>query len=243
MLLLAVSALIIGGLIGCIGVGGVLMPPALTYIGGLDLHLAMATSVWSFIFSGMAGTVSYSRRRSINWRMGVWLSAGIIPAAVLGAGANVALPAGVLTIILAVMIALVGINSLLSKPPAINRQSQSFSTLTLLSIGALVGFGSVLTGTGGPVLLIPILVFMHAQVLGAVGASQVVQIPVAIFGTVGYLLYGQVDFVLGTALGVLLMVGVWGGAHIAHSVPASSLRRIVAITLLAVGAWMVVRNI
>ena len=242
-LLLAVAALIIGVLIGCIGVGGILLPPALAYIGGLDLHLAMATSVWSFIFSGIAGTVSYSRRRSINYRMGLWLSLGIVPAAVLGARANAALPVSVLTVILAILIAVVGINALFSKPPAVDRQAQSFGALALLTIGFVVGFGSVLTGTGGPVLLIPILVFMQAQVLGAVGASQVVQIPVAIFGTIGYILYGQVDFVLGTVLGVILMIGVLGGSHIAHSVPASTLRRVVAVTLIVVGVLMIVRNI
>ena len=243
LLLLVAAALIIGGLIGCIGVGGILLPPALAYIGGLDLHLAMATSVWSFMFSGVAGTISYSRYRNVNWRMGMWLTVGIVPAAVLGARANAALPTSVLTVILAVLIALVGVNALLSKPPTVDRQTQSFGSLTLLAIGVVVGFGSVLTGTGGPVLLIPILVFMQAQVLGAVGASQVVQIPVAIFGTVGFLVYGRVDFFLGTLLGVLLMIGVLGGTYIAHSVPASTLRRVVAVTLVAVGILMIVRNI
>ena len=45
ILLLLVSALIVGVLIGCVGIGGVLLPPILTYVGGLDLHLAMATSI------------------------------------------------------------------------------------------------------------------------------------------------------------------------------------------------------
>ena len=243
MLLLAASALIIGGLIGCVGIGGILLPPALTYIGGLDLHLAIATSIWSYIFAGTAGTISYARQGNINWRMVSWLSAGIIPAAVLGARSNAALPVGTLTIILAALIIMAGINSSFSEPPAVERQAQSFGMLALLSIGAFVGFGSALTGTGGPVLLVPILVFMQARVLEAVGASQVIQIPVAIFGTIGYIFYGQVDFALGTVLGVILMIGVLVGARIAHAVPASTLRRIVVVTLILTGVLMILRSI
>jgi uncharacterized membrane protein YfcA len=84
---------------------------------------------------------------------------------------------------------------------------------------------------------------MQARVLEAVGASQVIQIPVAIFGTIGYIFYGQVDFALGTVLGVILMIGVLVGARIAHAVPASTLRRIVVVTLILTGVLMILRSI
>lgn len=241
-LLLLVSALIVGALVGCVGIGGILLPPVLVYIGGVDPHLAMATSMWSFLFTGAIGTATYSRHRSVNWRMVWWLTAGIVPAALLGAHSNVSLPANTLMVILAALIFATGINSL-SKPPTTERPVQSFGARTLLLIGATVGFGSALTGTGGPVLLVPILVYMRAPVLASVGAGQVVQMPVAVFATVGYVLFGQVDFVLGTALGLLAAVGVVMGAHIAHRVPASTLRRIVAVSLIGTGLMIIVRNI
>ncbi len=40
-----VAALVVGLLIGCVGIGGVLLTPALVYVGGLDFHLAAATSM------------------------------------------------------------------------------------------------------------------------------------------------------------------------------------------------------
>ena len=52
-----VSALLVGLLIGCVGIGGVLLPPALVYVGGLEFHLAAATSAWAFLFCGVAGTL------------------------------------------------------------------------------------------------------------------------------------------------------------------------------------------
>src|ERR671916_3007526 len=91
-----VSALVVGLLIGCVGIGGVLMTPALVYAGGFGFHLAAATSMWAFLFAGAAGTSIYSRHGSIDWRLSAWLGAGVVPAAFAGAGANVALPEGVL---------------------------------------------------------------------------------------------------------------------------------------------------
>jgi uncharacterized protein len=81
--MLLVLALIVGVLVGCISIGGVLLPPVLAYVGGLDLHLATATSMWSFLFTGVVGAMAYSRRNSVDWRMGFWLGAGIAPGAVL----------------------------------------------------------------------------------------------------------------------------------------------------------------
>jgi uncharacterized membrane protein YfcA len=45
-----------GIVIGCVAYGGVLMTPALVYVGGLGFHLAAATSMWAFLFAGAVGT-------------------------------------------------------------------------------------------------------------------------------------------------------------------------------------------
>ena len=239
-IMLLVSALIVGVLVGCVGIGGVLLPPALAYVGGLDLHMAMATSMWSFLFSGVVGTMAYSRRNSIDWRMVLWLGAGIVPAAVLGALSNAALPTEVLTALLATLITATGVNAF-AQAPSTERAAHSFGSLLLLQLGAVVGFGSALTGTGGPVLLVPILVFLRAPTLAAIGVSQVVQIPVAIFSTLGYVLFGQVDFFLGTTLGLVAATGVVIGTSIAHAVPILTLRRIVAVSLIGAGILIAMR--
>ena len=239
-LMLVVLALIVGILIGCVGIGGVLLPPALVYFGGFDLHLAMATSMWSFLFTGGVGTLAYSRRNSVDWRMVLWLGAGTVPSAVLGTLSNAALPGGVLTVLLAALIVAAGVNAL-TKAPSADRPAYSFGNLILFLIGAVVGFGSALTGTGGPVLLVPILIFMGAPVLSAIAASQAVSIPVAFFSTFGYVLFSRVDFAFGTALGLIAAVGVVMGMLIAHAVPILALRRIVAVSLVGVGVLIIVR--
>ena len=231
--LVLASALAVGALIGCVGIGGVLLPPALVYAGGLDPHLAAATSMWAFLFTGAAGTLSYAKRRSIDRRMVAWLGAGAVPAAILGARANVALPDGALLVLLAALTVAAGVDALLRS--AVLERPCTFGTSALIAIGLVVGFGSALTGTGGPVLLVPILLFLRAPVLAAVGAGQAVQPPVAASSTVGYVLFGRVDFLLGSALGLVATVGVLIGSRVAHAAPAAVLRRVVAVSLVGAG--------
>jgi uncharacterized membrane protein YfcA len=228
-----VSALLVGVLVGCIGIGGVLLPPALVYMGGLDFHLATATSMWAFLFSAMGGTFTYFRRRNVDWRMAAWLGVAIIPTALVGAWANVALPERVLMAVLAVLLIATGAVSLLRSP--VVGHVRHFAALTLLAIGAFVGFGSALTGTGGPILLVPILLLLRTPVRVAVGAGMAISLAVTASSMAGYVYYGSVDFVLGTALGLVAVVGVLVGARIAHVVKAATLRRVVAWALLSTG--------
>jgi len=103
--------------------------------------------------------------------------------------------------------------------------------------------GSALTGTGGPVLLLPILMFANVPALAAIGVSQAIQLPIAIFATAGFLLFGSIDIELGVQLGLIMAVGVIIGAQIAHKVSASQLRKLVAIALVVVGLLMIVRTL
>src|SRR5262249_10347729 len=57
-------ALVSGLLIGCVGIGGVLLVPVLT-LAGVDVHAAIAASMFSFIFSGLIGVWLYQRKGSI----------------------------------------------------------------------------------------------------------------------------------------------------------------------------------
>ena len=96
-------------------------------------------------------------------------------------------------------------------------------------------------GTGGLVLLVPILVFLRAPTLSAIGVSQAAQIPVATFSTLGNVRFGQVDFFLGTTLGLVAAAGVVIGTSIAHAVPILTLRRTVAVSLVVSGVLIAMR--
>jgi uncharacterized protein len=112
-----------------------------------------------------------------------------------------------------------------------------------VGVGVAVGFGSALTGTGGPVLLVPALLALRAAPLVAVGAGQVVQLPVAAAAATGYLVAGSVRVGLGTVLGVAAAAGVLAGAAVARRADAARLRAVVGLACVAAGALLLVRTI
>lgn len=236
---LFVLAVVVGVLIGMVGVGGVLLPPGLLALWGLTASEATATSTWAFVFTGVVGTVAYAWRGVVPWGMLARLTAGVVPAAFFGALVNARLPGSVVVLGLAALTLFVGVQQL--RPRAVRGTRDELGTAALVAIGALVGFGSALTGTGGPVLLVPVLLTLGVAPLRAVAVSQAVQLPVVVAGSVGYLRTGLVDVGLGTVLGGLAALGVVAGAVVATRIPAEGLRRIVALACLAAGVFLVVR--
>ncbi len=222
-----------------VGVGGVLLPPGLVALGGMTANEATATSTWAFLFTGVVGTIAYAWRGEVPWRMLARLAIGVVPAAFVGALVNATLPAPVVLLGLGALTLFVGVHQL--RPGAARGERNELGTAALVGIGAFVGFGSAVTGTGGPVLLVPILLTLGIAPLRAVAVSQAVQLPVVVSGSVGYLQTGLVDVRVGTVLGVLAAFGVVVGAVVATRIHAEGLRRIVALACIAAGVFLVVR--
>jgi uncharacterized membrane protein YfcA len=240
-LALPVLALVVGVLIGMVGVGGVLLPPGLVAFGGLTANEATATSTWAFVFTGVVGTIAYAWRGVVPWGMLLRLSVGVVPAAFVGALVNATLPASVVLLGLAALTIFVGVHQL--RPGSARAVAAEPGAAALVAIGVFVGFGSALTGTGGPVLLVPILLTIGVAPLRAVAVSQAVQLPVVVSGSVGYFQTGLVDVRLGTLLGVLAAVGTLVGAVVATRIHAEGLRKIVAVACIAAGLFLIVRAV
>ena len=58
-----------GMLVGCVGIGGVIVVPALVYLAGYTLPTAIAAAMGAFIVSGLVGSYAYAKAGSIRWRM------------------------------------------------------------------------------------------------------------------------------------------------------------------------------
>lgn len=241
VLLVLAAGLLAGGFIGAVGVGGVIIAPLLVLLAGYDIHQAVAVASWSFMFTGVAGTLSYARHGSIDWSSAAWLAAGVLPAALVGALVNTMVPATVVTVIIAVLIAASGLRGLLQRSAEPGGPARTPTATLLVLVGALVGFGSALTGTGGPVLLIPLLLLGGMRILNVIGVAQAIQIPVAVFASVGYLLFAEIDLLVGTLLGLTQAAGVLMGARVAHMLPAASLRRLVAVALIGTAVLLIVQ--
>ncbi len=238
--LIGIFSVFVGILIGGIGIGGILLVPMLTFIFGMGVHEAIGAAMFSYIFSGLVGAVLYARQRSINWNMALWLFAGAIPAAFAGAFLSSVIPSQGLEFIIALLIIFAGANAVLTR----GEDRQNKRTLegpALVGIGAVTGVGSALSGTGGPLVLVPVLVWLKVPVLTAVGLSQAVQLPIAALATTGNFLYGTVNMTIGVTLALALMAGAAIGARIAYAVSGTTLRNIVAWVLVSVGVFMIIR--
>jgi uncharacterized protein len=224
-----------GLLIGAVGIGGVILVPALVYFGNVPIHAAVAGAMMSYVFTGLVGTLLYARENSIRWEMVGWLWAGAMPAALAGAFAANATSAPLLEALIGLLAISSGLHALLTKPGSETSHTSLVTNPTLGFIGLVTGFGSALSGTGGPLVLVPILMWLDLPVLTAVGLSQVIQLPIALLATSGNLLSGSLDMTLGALLATGLTAGTWAGAKIAHAVTQSALRRIVSVVLIVIG--------
>lgn len=229
-----------GALIGCVGIGGVVIVPALVHGFGLPVPTSIAAALLAFLVSGVAGTAAYGRSGSIRWRPALWVCAGALPLALLGALAVHASPAALIEAVIALLAAASGVHALQRRtdPP---HAAPLPSRPRLVAAGAVTGFLSALTGTGGPLVLIPLLVVMQVPTLTAIGLGQAVQLPIAGIASLGNALVGVMPLRLGLFLGAGLAVGTWLGARAAHALPLGLLRRLVAVLLVVVGAALLAR--
>jgi uncharacterized membrane protein YfcA len=242
-LLLAAVAVAVGFFIGAVGVGGVLLIPFLVLLGGLDIHAAAATALFTFLFTGLLGTWLFQRRGSIRWRLALPVCAGATLAGYLGAAAASRVDPRPLTLQIAAIIMIAGLWVLRPAPERASARDGGGAgdTATLLGVGAASGFGSGLSGAGGPLFSVPMMVLLGFSPLAAIGVSQVLQIVAAVSGSLASVQDGRIHFPLAAWVTAFELVGVVAGTWLAHAVDGAVLRRLAAWLCIAVATLMAAR--
>lgn len=231
----ALFALLAGLLIGCVGIGGVILVPLLSYAGGVPIHVAIAAAMFAYIVSGAIGTFIFASKKSIRWDLTIWMWAGAMPAAFAGALTAITTSAWVLELCIGFLTAGSGLNVLLAHPSVETETDGQLGKPALSIIGAVTGFASAMTGTGGPLILIPILMYLEIPVLTSIGLAQAIQLPIAFLATAGNVFADTLNVLLGCVLAVGISFGSWAGARLAHLLPKETLRLVVAWLMVAVG--------
>ena len=230
----------VGVLIGCVGIGGVLLVPILTYVFHIDIHIAIAAAMFSYMFSGVVGTFIYAQKGSINWSQTIWLIIGAAPAAFIGAKVTLSTPGQYLEILIALLVVAAGINAMRSKEIS-EHSSNITNRYALVFIGVVTGVGSALTGTGGPLFVVPIMVALKVAAHTAIGFSQAIQFPIASLATFSNFLYGTVDLIVGGLVAGGVIIGSIFGAKLAHLFSTTLMHRILSVVLVLVGIIMIGR--
>lgn len=239
--MLLVIALVVGFCIGAIGVGGILLIPSLILFADISIHQAAGTALFTFLFTGLYGTWLFLRRGSIDWRVSLPICLSAIVFSYAGAWVNSALGAMALHRIIAVVTITAGVYILVPgsrhNRDALDGHSQRRMAL-LLGIGATAGFGAGLSGAGGPLFSVPIMLLLGFAPLTAIGTGQVLQIAAASAGSFSNLRYGTINFDVSWWLIAGELIGVFVGVHIAHRARTEYLRAMVAGLCITVGGWM-----
>lgn len=241
LLIQTLFGLAAGLLIGCVGIGGVILVPLLSYVGGVDVHTAIAAAMFAYLISGAMGTVVYARHGSIRWDLTLSMWLGAMPAAFAGALFASVLSTKLLELCIGLLTAISGLHALRQQNQETEDAEQSLSRQTLTLAGAATGFLSALTGTGGPLVLIPILLWLRLPALTAIGLAQAIQLPIAALATGGNLFTGTLDLIMGCAIAVGISLGTWGGSKLAHRLPQATLRTAVSFLLVLVGGLILLR--
>ena len=110
----------------------------------------------------------------------------------------------------------------------------------MLLVGLLVGLFSGVVGIGGGILFVPALVWLagmsqHKAQGTSLGALLA---PVGIFAFIEYYRKGNADLKVALLLAVGFLIGGYFGAVGAQHIPDLWLRRIFAVTMIAVGGKM-----
>ena len=168
----------------------------------------------------------------------MWLCLGAMPFAFAGALASGAFPTGLLEAAIAALILFAGWQSLRRESEATGEAPRGS---LLAGIGCGVGFISAVTGTGGPVTLAPILLWLEVPVLATIGLSQAIMMPIAAAATLGNVMVGSWDLILGMTVAASLSIGTVVGAQFAHAVSTQRLKQFLAGTLVMIGVLMIAR--
>ena len=107
--------------------------------------------------------------------------------------------------------------------------------LIVLGVGA--GYFSGLVGLGGGVIVLPVLVYLFgfSQHIAQGTTLAMLLPPIGLFAVMKYHQSGFVDWKVAALLCLGFLLGGWLGAKLAVGLPAGVLKKIFAVTLIAVG--------
>ncbi len=242
-ILLAVIALLAGTFIGTVGVGGILLIPAFIFFAGLNTHEASATALFTFLFTGILGAYLFQRKGSIHWGATIPVCLGAIIFSYIGAQSNIRIDEILLRGIIGVLVVIAGLFALRA-PPKRDVASASVLQLNLKNfvllffVGVIAGFGSGLSGAGGPLFSVPLMLALKFNPLLTIGASQVLQIISAGSGSVANAVNDVIRFDWAFYILVFELIGIYIGVQIAHRVSLDKLRKSAAFLCIAVGLYM-----
>jgi len=248
-----------GFLAGMLGIGGgLLLVPFLAWVFTASdfppehvLHMAVATSLATILFTSVSSIRAHHQRGSVRWDIVRWMASGAAIGTFVGAQAASLISTRWLATLFALFMGYSGLD-LLRK--ALRKQQRIGGLLpsapVLSGVGVGIGFVASLIGAGGGFLTVPFLGWRGVDVREAIGSSAAVGFGIAVGGLVGYVFAGRalihmppytIGFIdlpaLACCAGASVLMAPLG-VRAAHTLQASTLKVIFATLMIGLAASM-----
>ena len=243
-MLIGLTAGLTGGLFG-IG-GGLVAVPGLVLIVKLAQHNAHATSVTAIAAIASAAVVPFALESELDWGVAMFLAAGAMIGAVLGAALMGRINETNLARAFVAINVIAGIRLLMLSDVsarAVFETNGAIGATLLVATGLLAGTLAALLGVGGGVVFVPALVvlFGFEQHL-AQGTSLAAIVPTALVASIRHARHGRVIWNLVFPVAAGGIAGGLLGAGLALDLAPESLRRMFVGLLVIVSIRMVSRT-
>ncbi len=229
-----------GFAIGSTSIGGVLVVPALHHWMGLGIADAMAISSQAFFWTGLWVLLRLPRLGlDLLQRERVLLAAALL-GAVLGAWLTPWVPAPWIRSWIGTLALASGVYGLWQARVHAGGTLTGVwpGTPTQIALGLLVGVGSALSGTGGPVMLLPLLMLRRCAFERSVQVALVLQVPIAMAATATHATAGRLDLSYGMAVAGVLLVSAEMGRRLSRRWSRRALQAGTAMLLIGTGLWL-----
>jgi uncharacterized membrane protein YfcA len=243
---------------GMLGIGGgaiiVPMLVALFEAQGLPrtqvMHLAVGTTLAAFLFTSMASVRAHARRGAIRWDIARRMTPGILAGGLIGSGLSNHVSTAAFAAIFTVVVYTAATGMLIDRKPKAARELPG--PAGMFAAGFCFSALSAFAAVGGAFMTIPFMMWCGVPMLQAIGTASLIGLPIALSGSVGFMLAGMsaaelpawsVGYVYLPALAGVVAAGVFAaplGAAVAHRTPARWLRRIFALLFYAVATRMLI---
>ena len=257
---LILASLALGGAVGfaagLLGIGGgLLVVPVLTFLftvkgvpRELVLHMAIATSLSTIMFTSISSVLAHHRRGAVSWQIVKVLVPGLLIGSWTGPWIGKQLNSTVLALFFAAFVVSSGIRMLQHRKPPASRELPE--PLGMFVAGGVIGLLAGLVGAGGGFISVPFMTWCNVKIHDAVATSAALGFPIALAGTVSNVYYGMntpglppgsIGFIHVPTLLVVSLASVMTaplGAGTAHRLQVETLRRVFAFTLFGLAGYM-----
>lgn len=207
---------------------------------------AQATSLVTVTFAAIAGFSTYALADFVAWIPAAFILIGGLTGSLLGSSVVKRTPDYRLQLGFGLLLVAVAVRLLW---PTQSLEVTDLSTITptialaFIASGVAMGVLSALSGIGGGIILIPIVVtlFGFSQQLAA-GTSLAVMAPIALLGAWRQSRTGATDWLMGVRFGLSSIPGAVLGAAVAVAVSGVLVKTVFALVLVVVGIQMLRRG-